>query len=321
MRDEHAAGRAAQAADDALHAAPAGTTVCRHGHSGGSDGHFHADGTWHSHDHEGASTAGLQATSAGGRAASQASRTLQVERDILAKNDAIALLNRRWLADHGIFAVNLVSSPGSGKTSLVVATAKVLKHEMPLSVIEGDQQTSLDAERVRAAGVDAVQINTAQGCHLDAQMVADALRQLRLEDDGLLMIENVGNLVCPAAFDLGEAHKVVILSVTEGDDKPLKYPDMFLAADLVIINKMDLLPHVDFDVGVAIDYARRVRPEVEVMLVSTRTGEGLDAWLAWLQQGVSRAGARRLQDVDALRHRVAGLEAQLRMRTESIEPS
>ena len=231
------------------------------------------------------------------------------------------MLNRRWFADHGIFAVNLVSSPGSGKTSLVVATAKALKHDMPLAVIEGDQQTSLDADRVRAAGVDAVQINTAKGCHLDAQMVADALRQLRLADDGLLLIENVGNLVCPAAFDLGEAHKVVILSVTEGDDKPLKYPDMFLAADLVIINKMDLLPHVDFDVGVAIDYARRIRPEVEVMLVSTRTGEGFDAWLAWLQQGVAEAGARRLQNVDALRRRVAELEAQLRTRTESIQRS
>jgi hydrogenase nickel incorporation protein HypB len=281
-------------------------------HPGGSEGHFHADGTWHSHDHEGASTTGTRAPSAAGRAASEASRTLQIERDILDKNDAIALLNRRWLVDHGIFAVNLLSSPGSGKTSLVVATAKALKHDMPLAVIEGDQQTSLDADRVRAAGVDAVQINTAKGCHLDAQMVADALRQLRVADDGLLLIENVGNLVCPAAFDLGEAHKVVILSVTEGEDKPLKYPDMFLAADLVIINKLDLLPHVDFDVSVAIDYARRIRPEVEVMLVSTRTGEGFDAWLAWLQQGVAEAGARRLQNVDALRHRVAELEAQLR---------
>ena len=276
----------------------------RHAHAGSGGGHWHADGTWHRHGHE---------------AASEAGRTLRIERDVLAKNDAIASLNRRWLSDRGIFAVNLVSSPGSGKTSLLVATAKALKQEMPLAVIEGDQQTSLDAERVRAAGVDAVQINTAKGCHLDAQMVADALRGLRVADDSLLLIENVGNLVCPAAFDLGEAHKVAILSVTEGDDKPLKYPDMFHAADLVIINKMDLLPYVDFDVDAAIEYAQRVRPGVGVMLLSARTGEGFGAWVAWLRQGVARASARSTPDLDAWRCRVAEREAQLRAQTESIE--
>jgi len=249
--------------------------VYRHAHVGGGIGHRHADGTWHAHDHD------------------EASRTLRIERDILSKNDAIASGNRRWLADRGVFAVNLVSSPGSGKTSLVVATAKALGRTLPLAVIEGDQQTSLDADRVRAAGVDAVQINTAKGCHLDAQMVANALRELRVAESSLLLIENVGNLVCPAAFDLGEAHKVVVLSVTEGDDKPLKYPDMFHAADLVVINKMDLLPHVDFDVEAAIGYARRVRPGIEAMLVSARTGEGFPAWLAWLQHGVATAAAKR----------------------------
>ncbi|HTR57556.1 MAG TPA: hydrogenase nickel incorporation protein HypB [Casimicrobiaceae bacterium] len=296
LQEEHAARQDQEARGSALHAAASGMPAYRHAHPGANNGHWHADGTWHRHGHDAAGTVGTSlALPVAGRAVSEASRTLRIERDILAKNDAIASLNRRRFAEQGIFAVNLVSSPGSGKTSLLVATAKALKHDMPLAVIEGDQQSSLDADRVRAAGVDAVQINTAKGCHLDAQMVADALRELQVVDDSLLLIENVGNLVCPAAFDLGEAHKVVILSVTEGDDKPLKYPDMFHAADLVIINKMDLLPHVDFDVTAAIDYARRVRPGVEAMLLSTRTGKGFDAWLAWLQRGVADATALRMQ--------------------------
>ena len=314
-QDGHAAGHAAKAHARALHAAPDGTLAYRPVHPGAGDGHRHADGTWHSHGRVPARPAGTPPASAARRTVSEASRTLEIERDILGKNDAIAALNRRWFADHGIFAANLVSSPGSGKTSLLVATAKALKRTLPLAVIEGDQQTSLDADRVRAAGVDAVQINTTKGCHLDAQMVADALPKLPVADDSLLLIENVGNLVCPAAFDLGEAHKVVILSVTEGDDKPLKYPDMFHAADLMIINKMDLLPYVDFDVATAIGYARRVRPGIGAMLVSTRTGEGFDAWLAWLQLGVARASAQRVQSADALGHRAAHLEAQLHEQT------
>jgi len=319
LQEEHVVGGGAEARDNALHAAPAGTPVYRRAHPDANNGHWHADGTWHSHGHDAARKVGTSFASPADRTMSERLRTLCIERDILAKNDAIASLNRRWFAEHGIFAVNLVSSPGSGKTSLLVATAKALKHDVPLAVIEGDQQTSLDAERVRAAGVDAVQINTAKGCHLDAQMVADALRKLRVAEESLLLIENVGNLVCPAAFDLGEAHKVAILSVTEGDDKPLKYPDMFHAADLVIINKMDLLPHVDFDVTAAIDYARRVRPGIEAMLLSTRTSKGFDAWLAWLQRGVAEASARRMQNVDALRHRVSGLEAQVPERTASTK--
>jgi len=239
------------------------------------------------------------------------SRAIRVERDLLAKNDAIAAANRHLFDDRGIFALNLVSSPGSGKTTLLVSTIGAWQGRTPVAVIEGDQQTSRDADRVREAGVRAVQINTGKGCHLDAQMVADALPQLELADGSLLLIENVGNLVCPAAFDLGEAHKVVILSVTEGDDKPLKYPDMFHAADLLVLNKIDLLPHVDFDVDAAIGYARRVRPGIEVLLVSARTGEGLADWLAWLERGTRTAASRRENDLEAPHRSTAAVDSEL----------
>jgi hydrogenase nickel incorporation protein HypB len=178
-------------------------------------------------------------------------------------------------------------------------------------VIEGDQQTSRDADRIRATGAPAIQINTGKGCHLDADMVARALARLDPADGSLLLVENVGNLVCPAAFDLGEAHKVAILSVTEGEDKPLKYPDMFHAASLLLINKVDLLPYVDFDVDAAVGYARRVRPDIEVMRVSATTGEGMDAWLGWLERGVAEARERRHASVESLRRRVAELETAL----------
>jgi hydrogenase nickel incorporation protein HypB len=169
---------------------------------------------------------------------------VKIERDILAKNNDYADENRRHLSAHGIFALNLVSSPGSGKTTLLVKTIEALGGAQPLAVIEGDQQTDFDAARIRAAGAPALQINTGKGCHLDASMVGQAMQRLDLPDDSLLLIENVGNLVCPASFDLGEAHKVVILSVTEGEDKPLKYPDMFRAAKLMLLNKCDLLPYL-----------------------------------------------------------------------------
>jgi hydrogenase nickel incorporation protein HypB len=236
---------------------------------------------------------------------------LQIEQDILAKNDAFAAANRQAFADRGIFALNLVSSPGAGKTTLLVRTIQALSGRVPVAVIEGDQQTSRDADRIRATGGPAVQVNTGKACHLDAQMVARAFASLPTFEDGLLFVENVGNLVCPAAFDLGEAHKVVILSVTEGDDKPLKYPDMFHAADLMLVNKVDLAPHVQFDTDAAIGYARRVRPGLPVMLVSSTTGEGLAPWLAWLEQGVAAAAARRAESVAGLKRRVAQLEAQL----------
>ncbi|MEY8875413.1 MAG: hydrogenase nickel incorporation protein HypB [Leptothrix sp. (in: b-proteobacteria)] len=219
-------------------------------------------------------------------------RHIAVEQDILARNNAEALKNRQSLAAAGVFALNLVSSPGSGKTTLLVKTIEALAGRVAVAVVEGDQQTSLDAERIRATGAPATQINTGKGCHLDARMVAAALADLPLARGGLLLIENVGNLVCPAAFDLGEAHKVVILSVTEGEDKPLKYPDMFRAADVMLLNKCDLLPHLDFDVALAERYARQVNPGLCIIRTSARSGEGIDEWLAWLSDNAAAAGLR-----------------------------
>lgn len=219
-------------------------------------------------------------------------QVLRIEQDILSGNDAQAASNRARFAMNRLFALNFVSSPGSGKTSLLVDTIRRWQARTPLAVIEGDQQTANDAQRIRAAGAAAVQINTGKGCHLDAHMVTRALDRLEAEDnlpqDGLLFIENVGNLVCPAAFDLGEAHKVVILSVTEGDDKPLKYPDMFRAADLLILSKIDLLPHVDFSLEVALANARSIRPGLPVVCVSSRSGVGMQSWIRWLADGLSR---------------------------------
>ncbi len=216
-------------------------------------------------------------------------RMVKIEQDILGKNNQYAAGNRDYFRQHGIFTLNLVSSPGSGKTTLLTKTIELLKAELIISVIEGDQQTSNDAERIRATGVKAVQINTGKGCHLDAHGIGHALETLAPEDSSLLFIENVGNLVCPSAFDLGEAHKVVILSVTEGEDKPLKYPDMFAVADVMLLNKIDLLPHVDFDVAQCIDYARRINPRIKVLQVSARTGEGIELWLQWLKASHSIA--------------------------------
>jgi hydrogenase nickel incorporation protein HypB len=211
------------------------------------------------------------------------SRVIQVERDLFAKNDALAANNRGFFAAHHMLALNLVSSPGSGKTTLLVRTLNALKAAQAMAVIEGDQQTDNDAERIRATGVPAIQINTGKGCHLDASMVGQALEQLEIPQGALLFIENVGNLVCPAAFDLGEAAKVVVLSVTEGEDKPLKYPDMFRAARLMLLNKADLLPYLNFDVAQVIANAQRVNPDIEIIQLSATSGEGMDAWLAWIE--------------------------------------
>jgi hydrogenase nickel incorporation protein HypB len=268
-----------------------------HGHE-----HVHADGTRHSHDHghdgEHAHDHGHRYAPVHSRATAHShapgvsqKRMVQIEQDILAKNNAYAAQNRQRLADRGIFALNLVSSPGSGKTTLLVKTIEMLKGERRVTVIEGDQQTSQDAERIRATGAPAIQINTGKGCHLDAHMVGHAMEQLDLQDDSLLMIENVGNLVCPAAFDLGEAHKVVILSVTEGEDKPIKYPDMFRAATLMLMNKCDLLPYVSFKVETAIEFARRVNPGIAVIQVSATTGQGMEQWLAWIAGGSAQTVA------------------------------
>jgi hydrogenase nickel incorporation protein HypB len=187
------------------------------------------------------------------------SRMVKIERDILAKNNDYAGQNRSYFSAHGIFALNLVSSPGSGKTTLLVKTIVALNGTQPLAVIEGDQQTDNDAARIRATGATALQINTGKGCHLDAHMIGQAMQRLALKDDSLLLIENVGNLVCPAGFDLGEEHKVVIFSVTEGEDKPLKYPDMFRAADLMLLSKCDLLPYLEFDADLAVENAEYPR--------------------------------------------------------------
>ena len=228
-------------------------------------------------------------------------RAIRLEADVLGANQRIADANRAHFAGHGVVAYNLVSSPGSGKTTLLCATIEALKVRapgLPVGVIEGDQQTTNDADRIRATGAPAIQINTGKGCHLDAPMIAEAFARLPLHghhhhhghdhahaaDPSLLMIENVGNLVCPAMWDLGERAKIAILSVTEGEDKPVKYPDMFAAARLMVLTKVDLLPHLDFDVAQCIAFAQRVNPDIEVLLVSARTGVGMDAWLDWLLQ-------------------------------------
>ena len=283
--------------------------------------HVHADGSRHSHvhEHEGDHThehphphehQHSEAAAHSHEPGVSNTRMVQIEQDILAKNNAYAQQNRQALAEHGVFALNLVSSPGSGKTTLLCKTIAMLKHQA-VAVIEGDQQTSQDAQRIRATGAPAIQINTGKGCHLDAHMVGHAIEKLNLADAPLLLIENVGNLVCPAAFDLGEAHKVVILSVTEGEDKPIKYPDMFRAASLMLLNKIDLLPHLQYDVDAAIGFARRVNPQIRVIQLSATSGEGMEEWLAFLSDGVARASAVKQETVAGLKARIAQLETQL----------
>jgi len=307
---------------------PAHAHAHEHGHrSAEGQMHTHADGTTHAHaHHDPAHTHGADALHYGaGMAGNSApgvtqSRLVQIERDILSKNDSIAMRNRAALAQRGIFALNLVSSPGSGKTTLLVRSIERLAGRLPVAVIEGDQQTSVDAERIRATGAAAIQINTGKGCHLDAAMIETALQRLAPTEDSVLMIENVGNLVCPAAFDLGEAHKVVVLSVTEGEDKPLKYPDMFHAASLMLLNKVDLLPHLSFDVERCLEYARRINPSIQILQVSATSGAGMDAWLGWIESGAHAARRQRpdpvaalphLEQVATLKRRVAELEAQV----------
>lgn len=210
------------------------------------------------------------------------SRMVQIEQDILGKNDMYAAQNRARFERQSLFVLNLVSSPGSGKTTLLTETIQLIKDHYSVAVIEGDQQTANDADRIRETGVQAVQVNTGKGCHLDAHMVGHAMENFADMTGGILFIENVGNLVCPAAFDLGEASKVAILSVTEGEDKPLKYPDMFHASDLMILNKTDLLPYLDFDVERCIEYAKQVNPDIKVLQLSARSGEGMKEWIDWL---------------------------------------
>jgi len=207
---------------------------------------------------------------------------IALEIDLLNDNNMHAAANRRWFAQHNVLSLNLLSSPGSGKTTLLTRTLEALKPDYRMAVIEGDQQTDQDAERIRATGVPALQINTGKGCHLDARMISRALDEVQPLADSVLFIENVGNLVCPALFDLGEACKIVILSVTEGEDKPLKYPDMFHAADLVLLNKVDLLPYLRFDVDRCREYLHRIRPDMEMIQVSAQEGTGMGDWYRWL---------------------------------------
>jgi hydrogenase nickel incorporation protein HypB len=226
--------------------------------------------TGHSHNHE------------------HESRTIRVEEDLLAKNNRLAAGNRQLFTSSHLLVLNLVSSPGSGKTSILERTLVDLKGQFNFAVLEGDQQTTNDADRIAATGVPVKQINTGAGCHLDAHMVGHGVESFELVETDILMIENVGNLVCPAAFDLGEDHKVVVLSVTEGEDKPLKYPHMFQAADLMLINKIDLLPYLNFDLEQCKVFARQINPRIEIMELSCQTGAGMQQWYDWLTAGVAR---------------------------------
>ncbi|QTL04656.1 hydrogenase nickel incorporation protein HypB [Aquabacter sp. L1I39] len=241
-----------------------------HHHGHGHD-HGQAHGHDHSHDHGHPHTAPAAAP-----------RLLELEQDILAKNDRFAARNRARLTDGGVLALNILAGPGAGKTTLLVETLKALAGRYQCAVIEGDQQTSNDADRIRAVGVPAVQVNTGKGCHLDAHMVGHAMERLPLPAGGVLFIENVGNLVCPAAFDLGEAKRATLLSVTEGEDKPLKYPDIFETADVVLLTKADLLPHLDVSEELLRANVARINPKAQILTVSSRGGPGLAPWLAWL---------------------------------------
>jgi hydrogenase nickel incorporation protein HypB len=248
-----------------------------------ADGH----GPAHSHAHSHAPVPGV----------------VEIETALLAKNDHLARHNRAWLAERGIVALNLMSSPGSGKTSLLRRTIAELAGARPIAVIEGDQETRIDAERIRDTGASVVQINTGAGCHLDADMLARGLAELRPPESSLVFVENVGNLVCPALFDLGEAAKVVVVSVTEGEDKPLKYPYMFSTADVVVINKIDLLPYVDVRLDQLVAHCRAVNADVEVLPLSVTTGEGMAAWRDWLltRQPAPAVPARQPVDTEGLR--------------------
>lgn len=268
-----------------------------HGHDHGHE-HDHRNDQDHGHDHHGPAHDGAhsrpdeeQGPPPGDAEHGQQQRTAATDTDgrthilelsILAKNDAIAGANRRWFAERGVTVLNLMSAPGSGKTTLLVRALTDVGARTQVAVIEGDQETMLDADRIHATGAPVVQVNTGAGCHLDAQMVSDAVQGLDLRPGSLLFVENVGNLVCPAMFDLGEAAKVVVISVTEGQDKPLKYPQMFAGADLLLINKSDLLPYVEFDVQACTEHAQRVNPGLEVIVTSATTGDGLDSWYQWL---------------------------------------
>jgi hydrogenase nickel incorporation protein HypB len=250
-----------------------------HHHDLGDHIHSHEHHQEHRHSHEDDSHP------------ESGARMLLLEQDLLAKNSRLAERNRGWLEAREVWAVNLMSSPGAGKTTLLERTIRDLGKEQQISVVEGDQATTRDAERIGATGCRVIQINTGSGCHLDSEMLADALKKLQPPAHSLVMIENVGNLVCPALFDLGERRKVVIMSVTEGEDKPLKYPHMFRAGDLMIINKVDLLPYVSFSMERCIDYAKRVNPNLRIITTSATRGDGLEAWYSWIRAEIALSAA------------------------------
>jgi hydrogenase nickel incorporation protein HypB len=252
-----------------------------HAHMHGHDlGHSHE----HDHDHGHTHTHTPAEDPHAVMHAAMHGRTIALEQDILAKNKILAERNRGWFEGREVLALNLMSSPGSGKTSLLERTIHALNNEMNIYVVEGDQAGTNDAERIRATGCAVIQVNTGAGCHLEADMLARSMQQLNPRSGSLVLIENVGNLICPALFDLGERAKVVVISVTEGDDKPTKYPHMFRACRLMLINKIDLLPHVRFDVDRCIAHAREVNPDIQVLQVSAETGQGMDAWYQWLRR-------------------------------------
>ena len=259
-------------------------TIRKPGEAGHEHTHTHADGTTHVHAHDHEHEHGHQHDHehVHDHLHERATHSIAVETDILQKNNLLAQRNRGWLEAKHILALNLVSSPGSGKTSLLERTIRELGEKVPIAVIEGDQQTMNDANRIEKAGAPVVQVNTGNGCHLDADMVQRALRELDPPEGGILMIENVGNLVCPSLFDLGETKRVVIMSVTEGEDKPLKYPNMFRSSDVCIINKTDLLPHLDYDLPKAKEYALQVNHHLRFIELSVKTGEGFEEWTDWL---------------------------------------
>ena len=240
--------------------------------------HVHVDNDEHSHHHEHDSHAHEHTHG----------RQVAVEQDVLLRNNLLAERNRGYFEAKNVLAINFLSSPGSGKTSLLEKTIPLVKTGYPVSVIEGDQQTTRDAERIQALDVPVLQVNTGTGCHLDALMINRAVREMELADSSLLCIENVGNLVCPALFDLGEAMKVVVISVTEGEDKPLKYPTMFLEADVCILNKTDLLPYVSFDAAKCRENAMQVNRHLEWFDLSAVTGEGIDVWIEWLKSKLKK---------------------------------
>lgn len=208
---------------------------------------------------------------------------IEIEQDVFSRNNQFALLNRNYFRTQTILALNLMSSPGAGKTTLLVNTITALQNRFKIAAIEGDQQTDLDAQRIKAAGATVIQVNTGRSCHLDAHMIGHAAEKLPINSSAILFIENVGNLVCPALFDLGETSRIVILSVTEGEDKPIKYPEMFRVADLLILNKIDLLPYLKFDVNQCMNYAHRINPDIKILKLSATSGEGLGDWYRWLE--------------------------------------